>query len=100
MPQHLIEIYAPKDGNILAGERYVSIGMPVDSTKEQMEAASAAAKSAVSQMLGRFGVHPELEILYLPNELTGEEMTAVEKGLVDGTVAQISHEELMGGFEN
>lgn len=83
MPQHTVEIYAPKSGNILHGERYASIQMPIDSTQKEMLIAAEAAKAAVSQVLGRLGVHPELKFVYIPNASTDEEEAAIRESNAD-----------------
>lgn len=95
MPQHTIDIFAPKGGNILAGERYASIQMPVDSSRKEMLIAAEAAKAAVAQVLGRLGVHPELRYVYIPNDATEEEVAAIW-ARTEGSNTLPSTEEVLG----
>ncbi len=95
MPQHTIDIFAPKGGNILAGERYASIQMPVDSSQKEMLIAAQAAKAAVAQVLGRLGIHPELKYIYIPNTATEEEEAALRAGVADGSIPTYPVEEVM-----
>lgn len=80
MPEHLIEVYNVRNGRPdIKGRRHATIRMPIDSTTEQMGAAATAAKSAVTQMLAHIGVRQQVEVLYIPNAPTAEELDAEER---------------------